>query len=156
MTAEAVGERLAALYRGIAATAMRDAPICNDALEVEAIGFREFAGYALGVVTTPWFLNVIVAESCESEAPRLANGVLSLRLPTGAVDFAVRDMDGFGRLASCSLISPMSDFSDQLTARAAALAALAALFEPLPLEPRAGLDRRALFGAKRAPERAAQ
>jgi len=160
MTAETIGERLAALYRDIDATAMRGEPICNDALEVEAIGFREFTGYLLGVVTTPWFLNLIVAESCDSEAPRLPSGALRLHFPAGAVDFAVRDMEGFGRLASCALISPMFDFPDQETARAAACAALAALFEPNlhrpPPKPRAGLDRRALFGAARAPERAAR
>ena len=42
---------------------MRGAPICNDALRVEAVGFLNFVGYVLGIVVTPRvFLNLIVAE----------------------------------------------------------------------------------------------
>ena len=60
---EAIGGRIAAIYGEIQATAMRGAPIRNDALVVEAVGFQNFAGYVLGIVVMPWFLNLLVAET---------------------------------------------------------------------------------------------
>ena len=39
------------------------APIRNDALVVEAVGFQNFAGYVLGIVVMPWFLTLLVAET---------------------------------------------------------------------------------------------
>jgi [NiFe] hydrogenase assembly HybE family chaperone len=159
MSPEAVGDRLAVLYGDIQATAMRGAPICNEALAVEAVGFRDFAGYVLGVVVTPWFLNLIAAESQQIGRPAIPSSALRLRFPAGDVDFIVSELRGFGRIASCSLFSPMSGFADQQAARAAAEAALCALFDahlheppaaPQPT-PREGLDRRALFGGRRSP-----
>jgi [NiFe] hydrogenase assembly HybE family chaperone len=69
MSADAIGEALAACYREIDATAMRDAPICNAALHVTAIGFREYQSYAVGVILSPWFLNLVVPEIGPGAAP---------------------------------------------------------------------------------------
>jgi [NiFe] hydrogenase assembly HybE family chaperone len=160
MSPEAVGDRLAVIYGDIQATAMRGAPICNDALVVEAIGFQNFAGYVLGVVVTPWFLNLIVVESPGVGQSVLPTAPLRLRFPAGDVDFTLSELKGFGRLASCSLFSPMSEFLDQQAARATATAALGALFDPhlhdAPAKLRAPgekLDRRALLGGRRGPPR---
>jgi len=157
MSPEAIGGRIAAIYGEIQATAMRGAPICNDALVVEAVGFQNFAGYVLGVVMTPWFLNLIAVESDLSALPKDA---LRLRFPAGDVEFGLSELKGFGRLASCSLFSPMSEFPDQQAARAAATAALGALFDPhlhdAPAKPRATgerMDRRALLTLRRGPPR---
>jgi [NiFe] hydrogenase assembly HybE family chaperone len=153
MSAEAIGEALAALYREIEATAMRDAPICNPALQVTAIGFRDFCGYAAGVMLTPWFLNLVVAEMRPGAAPALPLGAFRLRFPAGAIDFTVTELTGFGRLASCSLFSPLFDFPDQETACATAQAALDAVFDSglhaAEAESRPTLDRRAFFGGRR-------
>ena len=158
MAPEAIGDRIARIYGEIQATAMRGAPICNDALVVEAIGFQNFAGYVLGVVVTPWFMNLIIAESPGQRA-RPTQG-LRLRFPAGDVDFNASELNGFGWLASCSLFSPMAEFLDQESARAAARAALGALFDPrlrdAPAKPRATgekLDRRALLTGRRGPPR---
>lgn len=150
MTPEAIGARLTGCYRAIHATAMRDAPICNDALAVEGIGFRDVSGLALGAVITPWFLNLFVAPL--DSAQNLPKGALKLRFPAGEIEFAVSALEEFGPLASCSLFSPMSEFADQDAAREAARAALDFLFnapEAAPAPPREGLDRRAFFGRRR-------
>lgn len=160
--AHAAGERLAALYREIHRTAMSDVPICNDALSVEAIGFRDFEGYVLGVIVTPWFSNLVVAARAVGGSPALSLGAspLRLRFPAGDVDFNVSELDGFGLLASCSLFSPMCEFADHEAAREAAQAALDALFDPHLYEARpekscarrGEVDRRALFGGRRRQE----
>ena len=159
MSAEAIGEALAALYREIEAASMRDAPICNAALQVKAIGFRPYQGYAVGVILTPWFLNLVAAQTPRSAAPPLPLGALPLPLPAGSIEFTVTELAGFGRLANCSLFSPLSEFPDQETACAVAQAALDAAFDPglsaAKPESRPPLDRRALLGRRRLPQGAA-
>jgi [NiFe] hydrogenase assembly HybE family chaperone len=152
VSAVAIAERLAAVYREIHRGAMRDAPICNDALEVEAVGFREFGGYAVGVVVTPWFAALLAAPAASGALS--PGAALALRFPAGEVELDVRALDGFGVIATCSLFSPMAEFADHEAARSAARAALDALFDPhlheAPAAPaRSGLDRRALFGGRR-------
>jgi [NiFe] hydrogenase assembly HybE family chaperone len=105
-------------------------------------------------------LNLIGAESPEVGQPALPTHSLRLRFPAGDVDFSPSELKGFGRLVSCSLFSPMSEFFDQLAARAAVATALGALFDPhlhnAPERPRAPdekLDRRALLIGRRCPPR---
>jgi [NiFe] hydrogenase assembly HybE family chaperone len=156
MSAGAIAERLTAIYRDIHRRAMRDAPICNDALAVEAVGFRDFGELALGVIVTPWFANLIAAPLDDTQPFDAAT--LHLRFPAGDAEFNVSELDGFGRIASCSLFSPMDAFADQDAARATARAALDALFDAhLHDPPRAervgdALDRRAFFGRRRRAE----
>src|ERR1019366_10603369 len=102
MSPEAIGDRIAVIYGEIQATAMRGAPICNDALVVEAVGFQDFAGYVLGIVVTPWFLNLIVVESPAVGRSALPTNALRLRFPAGDVEFGLSELKSFGRLASCS------------------------------------------------------
>jgi [NiFe] hydrogenase assembly HybE family chaperone len=157
MSAQAIGDALAARYREIEAAAMRDAPICNAALRVEAIGFREHDGYALGIIVTPWFINLVAAPTTPGAA--LPLGLLPISLPAGSINFTVTELEGFGRLASCSLFSPLFEFPDQETARAVAQEALDAAFDaglnaakPAPHTP---LNRRAFLRGARAPQGAA-
>jgi [NiFe] hydrogenase assembly HybE family chaperone len=156
MSAQAIGEALAARYREIESKAMRDAPICNAALQVKAIGFREFDGYAVGIILTPWFINLVAAQKPSNTAPALPLGALSLSLPAGSIEFTVTELEGFGRLASCSLFSPLSEFPDQETACAVAQEALDAAFDPglhaTKPEPRPPLDRRAFLRGARSPQ----
>lgn len=131
--AHAIGERLVALYRAVGDRAMRDLPVYNEALDVEAVGFRVHDGRVLGILITPWFMNIVSAqlEQHDSAATRIG-GTVRRVLPSGAFDFIVGELDGFGRIETCSLFSPVFDFGDQETARAAASAALAALLDPDP------------------------
>jgi [NiFe] hydrogenase assembly HybE family chaperone len=154
-----VGAKLAAAYFEIYRTVMRGAPICNETLAVEAIGFRNFEEHVLGVVITPWFFNLVaVARGAACAAALNSNSPsVRLRFPAGNVDFNVVRIQGFGRFASCSLFSAMTEFSDQNAARETAQAALGALFDSRLREdsferPAAGagvVDRRALFGGRR-------
>lgn len=87
--AEAWGELLAGSYREIGERAMRDLPIYNDALGVEAVGFRWFNGTTIGIMVTPWFMNVVIpagaiarilrARACESASLRAMSNSLSAR-----------------------------------------------------------------------------
>lgn len=52
-------ERLVACYRE-AEPRMRDLPFYNDRLSIEAVGFRDWEGHRLGILITPWFINLIL------------------------------------------------------------------------------------------------
>ena len=130
-TAKLIGEAIAARYRRIAAGAMAGLPICNAALAVAAEGFRVHAGRAIGIVVTPWFMNLVAADLAEAPPrPALRAGCsIKLALPAGDVELIVGELPGFGRLDSCSLFSPMDEFADMASAMATAREAMRGLFE---------------------------
>lgn len=130
--ASALGERLQAIYRGIAAGPMRGLAVCSPGLEVQAVGFRLHAGFAVGVVVTPWCMNVVQAAVPGGPALPVARpgDSRAVQLPAGTVELIVGELPGFGRLDAASLFSPMSGFEGPEATRQTAAAALAALFEP--------------------------
>lgn len=135
------GERLAGAYREIGDRAMRELPIFNDALNVEAVGFRKVGDRVVGVLVTPWFMNVVMpADDCAFQPSAAPGSSFRFHFPAGDVDLTVSEVASAGRIASCSLFSPMFEFEDMSCARATAEAALAALM--LPADDAEGARRR--------------
>jgi len=157
-----IAGELTAIYRHINATAMADMPLCNDALDVAAVDFRVSGGRAFGIMLTPWFMNLVSVPL--GEVDEVAPGFeVSLGLPAGTVAFTRGDLDGFGRIDSCSLFSPVFEFEDMEAALATANAAMTAFFDataleepPPPPKPAPVLDRRALFARRPPPAGEAQ
>jgi [NiFe] hydrogenase assembly HybE family chaperone len=135
-----------------AGLSMRDLPVYNPALEVEAVGFRPFEGGSVGVVISPWFMNLVLLPA-PGAAP-LGHGEKRIRsLPGEAVEVTGAWLEGAPPMECCSLFSPMGEFGSQEVARLTALETLAALWRrPAdltpsvePQEPPAGRGRRALL-----------
>lgn len=149
--AAAWGARLADSYRRIGERAMRDLPIYNDALGVEAVGFHRLNGMIVGIIVTPWFMNVVMPADAVTQAA--AGATAQVRFPTGEIEFTLSEVEQVGRIASCSLFSPMFQFADMLAARATAEAALSELMRPAEIDEAAGrrqpatstIDRRSLL-----------
>jgi [NiFe] hydrogenase assembly HybE family chaperone len=120
-------------------TRMAGIPILNDAVGVEAVGFHRWQGFWLGVLVTPWCMNLVLMEADAVHWPRLRSGEkFSLTFPAGRFEFifgreallgASTGDDTRGETLMCSLFSPMFDFADHAGARATALACLSALFD---------------------------
>lgn len=146
-----LAERLEAHFVEVRARAMKDVPICNDNLAVACTGFRPWREWAVGIVVTPWFMNIVAAPLSGAPSVSAAPGATqSLALPAGEVAFLAADLEGFDRLLMCSLFSPMQDFVDHEAALATAQAALDLLLAPpadvpAPESPAPDLDRRAFF-----------
>ena len=117
-------------YRRIDERSIRDLPIYNDALAVEAVGFGTRNATIAGILISPWFMNVILLPLDGSLASRSPGSSFSHAFPVGAIDFNVADIDGVGRFATCSLFSPMFEFSAMDVARATAEAAIAEILTP--------------------------
>jgi [NiFe] hydrogenase assembly HybE family chaperone len=144
----AVGERLAAAYRVIGTRNLRDLPVYNATLDVAPVGFLPHGPGALGIVVTPWFMNLVVVGDLVDEASTSAS--VLRRFPAGDIAFTVGALDGIGRVDSASLFSPMFEFADTDAACGAAEAALATLFAPAAAPH--GVDRWAMLFGGRRPE----
>jgi [NiFe] hydrogenase assembly HybE family chaperone len=155
---------LEAAYGQVLARQMRGLPMLNPALQVEAVGLRQWEAHWLGVLITPWFMNLVLL-------PRLVTQWRSLperakrqyRFPAGVFEFIGAHHATLGEHQACSLFSPMFDFATQDGARDTATALLAALLEgpavaiggpaPAAAAPRALNKRELLFGFARKADR---
>jgi len=117
-------------YTAIAAGAMRGLPVLNPALRVRAVGFRRWGEHWLGVLVTPWFMNLVLMPRLPERWP--AVGEREMRhfvFPAGVFAFIAAHDAEIGPHLSCSLFSPMFEFTDAAAAEATAAAALQALFD---------------------------
>jgi [NiFe] hydrogenase assembly HybE family chaperone len=102
----------------------------NGALAVEAVAFAPWQGHWLGVMLTPWFMNLILAPRDASVWQALEQGgKRSYRFPAGDYEFIGARDDLAGEYQMCSLFSPLLQFDDQETARLVAQLAREALFD---------------------------
>ena len=92
---------------------MRDLPIYNDKIAIEAIGFRPFGDDALiGVVLTPWFMNLKLLPIAP-EPMRMAEigRLVEVELPAGKRTFVIGGNEVFGLYRAHSLHSPVLTFT---------------------------------------------
>lgn len=144
--------RLAALegcFRAIQRERLRGLPMLNPALAVQAVDFEPEPGHglALGVLVTPWFMNLVrlpLAAGVETLAPgESAPRTLGAR----RFDFIGAHEETLGPFEACSLFSPMAEFADQDGAVATARAVLEQLRGRPATRPPAQPARRGfLFG----------
>jgi [NiFe] hydrogenase assembly HybE family chaperone len=121
--------RLVSTFRA-AATRMTGLSFVNPALAVEAVGFAPWQGHWLGVVLTPWFMNLILAPRDASLWQSLQQGEKRhYRFAAGDYEFIGARDDVAGDYQLCSLFSPVLQFDDQETARMVAQLARDALFD---------------------------
>ncbi|MEO8676051.1 MAG: [NiFe]-hydrogenase assembly chaperone HybE [Casimicrobiaceae bacterium] len=122
--------RLEAAFRAVA-TRMTGLGFVNPALDVEAVGFAPWNGHWLGVLVTPWFMNLTLVPRDVSLWQPLAQGEKrSYAFPAGAYEFIGAGDEVAGDYQFCSLFSPVREFEDHATARFVAELAREALFDP--------------------------
>jgi [NiFe] hydrogenase assembly HybE family chaperone len=141
---DAVNE-LANAYRR-AALKVKALPVYNPTLAVEAVGFRLHEGRHVGVIVTPWFMNLVVLPSADDLATWAEGGEVRLVFPSGSYDFTVSRLNDVGLIGACSLFSTMSEFTDHEAAQVAATSITEALFQPEAPAPAPTVSRRQLFG----------
>ncbi len=125
-----LGARVEAHYAAVARGAMADLPLLNRALGVRLLGLQPWEGMALGVLVTPWAINLMLLPGSGPwpDAAPLSKQVW--QFPSGDYPFVNAGDAGFGPYQSCSLFSPVLEFESMEAACATALAALLALLRP--------------------------
>jgi [NiFe] hydrogenase assembly HybE family chaperone len=122
-------------FRHIHRHHMQDMPMVNPALQVEAVGFRPWNEHWLGILITPWFMNLMllprVLAAWQPIGERESRHYV---FPAGVFEFIGSRDAALGDYQACSLFSPMFEFATQAGAHDTAVAALAALFDPATRE----------------------
>jgi [NiFe] hydrogenase assembly HybE family chaperone len=126
-------QTLVGAFERIARTRMAGVPILHAGLRTEAVGFAaqlddDAQPGLLGVLLTPWFMNLVWLPP--ADAPALAVGTSRLRPLGGEVLSFIAAQEEGCCFEACSLFSPMFEFPDQAAARSVALAVLQALRQP--------------------------
>lgn len=116
-------------YHTVYTERMRGLPICNSALEVEVVGLSTLSEHQLGVLITPWFMNLVLLPGDETWANELAGAICALQLPSASCEFTVCQDEILGTFLSAVLFHSVSDFPDQETAVAIAREALLQLLQ---------------------------
>jgi [NiFe] hydrogenase assembly HybE family chaperone len=138
--------RLETAFARVQAEKMQGLAFVNLALRVEAVAFAPWKHYWLGVMLTPWAMNLLLAPREIDRWRSLPAGEKRRYVfPAGEFDFISARDDAIGEFLICSLYSPVLQFADHATARATARFALDALFDathaeanPAPSERRPG------------------
>ncbi len=138
---------------------MAGVPMLNPALRVQAVGFRPWQSHWLGVLVTPWFMNLMLLQRVESAwFPLAERDKRTLVFPAGAFEFIGGCDPVVGDYQACSLFSPMFEFADHGGALATAEAVLEGLFQlpdaaaAAPQKPTVS-KRNFLFGRKQEAQR---
>jgi [NiFe] hydrogenase assembly HybE family chaperone len=132
---------------------MRDVPIVNKLLQVQAVGFQMHDGRPLGVLLSPWFMNLVQLPAEGEDWSALVPGAKEvISFASGEYEFIHNVREMVGGYKACSLFSPMGEFRSQAQAVDVARAVMVALFQD---EHRAETDRAADIRAAREAEIAA-
>lgn len=121
-------EQLVAHYRMVLEERMQGLPILNPRLDVEAVGFRDHDGDRLGVLVTPWFMNLVLLPGTDEWADAEQGAISVVAFPSGPCEFTVGHDDTLGTFLSAILFRTVADFPDQATARAVAEEVMALLY----------------------------
>ena len=128
---------------------IRDLPIVNTALDIEAVGFQPLEEHLLGVLLTPWFMNLFLLPGTERWDDRRQGSACVVELPGGNVEFRVSHEEALGTILSAALFSTVADFPNQEIAREVAKETLRLLFDSTAAatqeQPERRMSRRALL-----------
>jgi [NiFe] hydrogenase assembly HybE family chaperone len=140
-------DALLAYYRRVHEETFRDLPIANAALDVEAVDFRPLEEHELGVLITPWFMNLFLLPGTDHWDDKPQGSACKVELPGGKVDFLVSHAQALGTVLSAALFSTVADFPDQEIAREVARETLRLLFDSdaVQEEPGRRVSRRELL-----------
>jgi len=121
---------LESVFGSVLQQQMQGMPLVNPALSVEAVGFRPWQDHWLGVMVTPWFMNLWLMPRVTAKwQPIGERETRHYVFPAGVFEFIGGRDATLGDYQACSLFSPMFEFTDQHGARATAVAVLDALFD---------------------------
>jgi len=129
------GEKLQRAYTAVSQR-MRALPVYNQQLDIQVLGLRRCSEGVLGVVATPWCMNIVLLPP--AGAPQRMEGTTrEIALPSGSYTFIAGQLPGVGALETCSLFSPMDEFDDPAIVRSVAEHVITGLFSAVASAPQA-------------------
>jgi len=111
-------EILVDTYQQIAAQRMQGLPFLNPALQVEAVGFRAWQTHQVGILITPWFMNLVLIPGPADEWHDFTSDkATAWEFPGGRCEFHASRPGGQALHMCSSLFTSVEGFPDQDTAR---------------------------------------
>jgi [NiFe] hydrogenase assembly HybE family chaperone len=99
-------------FKRILTENMQGIPILNPMIEVQALGFQEWQGRVLGVIITPWLMNLVLLPAEGEDWSQMELGHKQPHeFPSRSYKFMINDIEGIGPCQTYSMCSPMRDFS---------------------------------------------
>jgi len=93
---------------------MQDIPIVNKDLMVQPIGFQYWEDHLIGILITPWFMNLILLPKQDEDWTKMPPGGREEHLfPAKSCTFVINELEDFGYYKSHPLHSPMFKFDKQ-------------------------------------------
>ena len=139
---------LEAAFERIARTRMAGLPLNNPALRVQGVGFRRHEeGHLVGVLITPWAINLVMLAATPSRDLHLAADCRrDWDFPSGCYEFMGGEEPECGAYQFCSLFSPAFDFRDQHGAVEMAQELMRGLFAEAVADPAARREAARMAG----------
>jgi len=110
-------DNLVTVYRDSVQPGMRNLPMYNMALAVEAVGFELYQGRLCGVLVTPWCMNLVLLPGEDDDWAWLAPGKkIKVVFPAGEYLCMLSAVEGIAPHLSLPLFTTVQDFTDQETA----------------------------------------
>jgi [NiFe] hydrogenase assembly HybE family chaperone len=120
-----ISQKLESAFTVIYRDRMLDVPILNNEIKVRAVDFQPWNTSYLGIMMTPWFMNLMLLPGeTENWGDLQELSSLTHTFPSGRYEFLVGFEAEIGKYQSCSLFSPMFDFADNEAAIETAEAAM--------------------------------
>ncbi len=124
------------VFRRIQRERMAGVPLLNPALEVRSVGFTPWQQGFVGVLITPWFMNLMWLPQDDDAWSALQPGSTRIRqFPSGAYPFILARETDIGSYQMCSLFSPVFEFPDLPTAVATARSVMEHLMDETHRDP---------------------
>jgi len=118
---EQAASKLEACFNRIWKDSMEGIQILNNDLVVEAVEFQQWDNRVVGMMVTPWFINLIMLPKEEENWEKEELGAREkFNFPQKECLMTINDTQGFGYCKTFSLYSPVNDFPNPESARIAA------------------------------------
>jgi [NiFe] hydrogenase assembly HybE family chaperone len=124
-----IEHKLETVFTDIANTRMAGLPICNEAMRVQAVGFRAWNEHWVGVLITPWTISLVLMPGDKEPLKTLGpDEKMTWVFPSGSYEFMGLNDPALGTCQICSLISPVVDVERHEDAVSIAEQVMEALF----------------------------
>jgi [NiFe] hydrogenase assembly HybE family chaperone len=124
-------QQLSACFNTIAQTRMAGLPLNHPGLKVSVIGMQAWQQEWLGVLLTPWCMNLVLLPGPGGQVQPLGvDQKQSWHFPLGEYRFMGGYEPGLGHYQTCSLFSPVFELVDQASAELTATTVLTQLLTP--------------------------
>ena len=124
-------DNLVARFQKIGVERVYGLPIYNEALTVEPVDFQNCKGGLIGVLVTPWFMNImLLPEDTSSYQSQELGEKVKFQLESGDQEFVIGEDEEVGRYLFRTVTSPTHCYKKQIAAVNSGKKALSVLLTP--------------------------